>query len=144
MIGELFGKAGLTQVATPTLILAGTADTLTPALSQQLRPFTQLPTPKYLITAIGGTHLSVGDPNLNQLLAQSDLVRERQGMAVEPLRQLVRGVSLAFIQQLTPNAKAYAPFLTPSYAQSLSTPDLPLRLSTNLPLGLLNLEAALR
>jgi predicted dienelactone hydrolase len=136
LTGQLFGQSGLTQVATPTLILASTEDVLTPALSQQFRPFNQLPDPKYLITAIGGTHLSVGDPQLEQVVAQTKLARERQGAEMEPLRKLIRGVSLAFIQQLTPAAKTYEPFLTPSYAQSLSTPDLPLRFSTRLPADL--------
>jgi predicted dienelactone hydrolase len=137
VVGELFGSNGLKQVAIPTLMLASTEDTLTPALSEQLKPFNQLPTPKYLVTAIGGTHLSVGDPNLSQTLERSNLVNERQGQDVEPIRRLIRGVSLAFIQQLTPQAKDYAQFLTPAYAQSLSTPALPLRLSTSLPADLI-------
>ncbi len=45
----------------------------------------------------------------------------------------MQGVSLAFVKQLTPEAKSYAPFLAPAYAQSLSTSSLPLRLSTELP-----------
>jgi predicted dienelactone hydrolase len=37
-IGQIFGKTGLAQVATPTLILSGTDDTLTPALTEQIQP----------------------------------------------------------------------------------------------------------
>jgi len=61
------------------------------------------------------------------------LAQERWGKEAEPLRELLRGTSLAFIQQLTPQARMYQPFLTPAYAQSLSTPALPLRLSHELP-----------
>lgn len=133
-IGQIFGKTGLAQVATPTLILSGTDDTLTPALTEQIQPFTQLPRPKYLLTAIGSTHLSVSDPaNFTGASATSTLVKERRGESVAPLRRLLQGVSLAFIKQATPDAKTYAPFLTSAYAQSLSTPDLPLRLNTDLP-----------
>lgn len=132
--GHLFGDKGLEQVSVPTLILTGTQDTITPPWEHQLRPFAQLAGPKYLIAAIGGTHLSVTDPtNLNDALAQSTLVKELTGKQAEPLRQLLLGVSLAFIKQLTPEAKLYQPFLTPAYAQSLSTPTLPLRFNSALP-----------
>jgi predicted dienelactone hydrolase len=133
-IGKIFGKSGLTQVATPTLILSGTEDVLTPALTEQIQPFAQLPQPKYLLTAIGSTHLSVSDPtNFTGALVQSTLVKERRGQSVEPLRRLLQGISLALIKQATPEAKTYAPFLTAAYTQSLSTPGLPLRLNTELP-----------
>lgn len=134
LVGHLFGKNGLTQVATPVLILAGTEDAVTPLINNQLRPFTQLPGPKYLLTAIGGTHLSVSDPaNLGSKATATTVVKERRAEETKSLRQLTSGVSLAFIKQLTPEAKTYKPFLTPAYAQSLSTPELPLRLNTELP-----------
>lgn len=136
-IGQIFGQSGLRRVETPTLILASTDDTLAPAFSQQLQPFLQLPTPKYLLTGIGTTHLSVSDPgNFSGAAVQGTLVRERKGQEVEPLRRLLQGASLAFIQQLTPNAQRYQPFLSPEYARSLSTPNLPLRLNTELPSNL--------
>ena len=132
--GHLFGKNGLSKVTVPTLMWAGTADALTPALTHQLRPFSQLGGQKYLVTAIGATHLSVSDPgNLNSQLARSTLVPEIIGKDASPVRQLLQGVSLAFIKQLTPEANTYQQFLTPAYAQSLSTPGLDLRLSTQLP-----------
>lgn len=134
LVGNLFGKTGLTQVTIPILLLAGTEDTITPALNHQLRPFTQLRSPKYLLTAIGGTHLSISAPgSITSTNNQSTLAKERQGEETKYLRQLVQGVSLAFIKQLTPEAKTYAAFLTPAYAQSFSKSQLPLRLNTELP-----------
>jgi predicted dienelactone hydrolase len=134
LTGKLFGNQGLTQVTIPTLILTSTEDAIAPSLDNQLRPFSQLGGPKYLLSAIGGTHLSITDrSNLNDAIAHSTLVKEHIGKEADPLRQLLKGVSLAFIQQLTPNAKTYEPFLTPAYAQSLSTPTMSLRLSQELP-----------
>ncbi|MBF2001313.1 MAG: alpha/beta hydrolase [Synechococcales cyanobacterium M58_A2018_015] len=134
VMGRLFDANSLAQVKIPVLVLAGTDDAITPAVSQQFLPFTQLQTTKYLLTAIGGTHLSVGDPaNLNQVLAQSVFVRERGEQETEELRQLLQAVSLAFIKQLTPESRRYTPFLTPAYAQSFSTPSLKLRLNSELP-----------
>ena len=146
VIGHLFNPASLSKIAVPTMILAGTNDSITPAVSQQLLPFTQLQTKsKYLLVAIGGTHLSAGDPaNLNQALTQNLFVRERRGEETEVLRQMLRGVSLAFVEQLTPEARRYAPFLSSTYVQSFSSQTLQLRLSSTLPASLSSwLSAAL-
>jgi len=132
--GHLFGSTGLEGVEVPTLLLTGTDDAITPSLEHQLRAFDQLSGSKYLMVAMGGTHLSVTDrSSLNDAVTSSTLVRELTDKEAEPLRRLFRGVSLAFIKQLTPEAQRYKPFLTPAYAQSLSTPSLSLRLSTQLP-----------
>ncbi|MBW4679950.1 MAG: alpha/beta hydrolase [Microcoleus vaginatus WJT46-NPBG5] len=137
IVGRLFGQTGLSKVTTPTLILAATEDVLAPTLNHQLQPFTQLAGDKYLLTAIGGTHLSVTEPaNLTRAGSQNSIVKERRGADIEPLRQLLQGVSLAFIKQQTPEAQTYAPFLSATYARSLSTEALPLRLSTELPANL--------
>lgn len=131
VVGQLFGETGLRKVRVPTLTLASTEDAFTPAITHQLQPFKQLGGNKYLITAVGATHLSVGNPE--NLAQQITLLKERTGEEVEPLRQLVRGVSLAFVKQFTPEAVTYQPFLTSIYAQSLSTPNLALRLNRELP-----------
>lgn len=131
VVGQLFGETGLRKVRIPTLTLASTEDAFTPAITHQLEPFQQLGGNKYLITAVGATHLSVGNPE--NLAQQITLLKERTGEEVEPLRQLVRGVSLAFIKQFTPEAVTYQPFLSAIYAQSLSTPKLALRLNRELP-----------
>lgn len=137
LVGRLFGQTGMSQVETPTLVLSGTNDSITPALDHQLRPFARLTVPKYLLTAIGGTHLSlVQAGSFNGFERPSNLPNELQGKPVQPLQQLVQGVSLAFIMQLTPEGDRYKPFLTPQYAQSLSTRQLPLRLNRSLPLSL--------
>jgi predicted dienelactone hydrolase len=132
LVGKLFGKKGLNKITNPVLILSGTEDSLTPALNHQIQPFTQLRGIKYLLAAIGGTHLSISDPAYVGSTATT-IVKERRGVETEPLRQLTRGVSLAFIKQLTPEARIYQPFLTSAYAQSFSTRQLPLRLVSELP-----------
>jgi predicted dienelactone hydrolase len=132
LTGNLFGKKGLSKISIPVLMLAGTEDALTPALKHQFAPFTQLRGNKYLLTAIGGTHLSVSDPTYraNEV---TNIVKERRGSETRSLRELVNGVSLAFVKQQSTEAKSYQPFLTSAYAQSLSTTQLPLRLVSELP-----------
>ena len=130
--GQIFGKSGLKQLTTPTLMLTSTEDALTPTFDQQLQPFMQLPTPKYLITAIGATHLSVSD-RFNSSNDDKALIKERVGSDTENLRTVVRGTSLAFVKQFMNDRDQYKPFLTAGYVQSRSTSNLPLRLNSELP-----------
>ncbi|MBD0337422.1 MAG: alpha/beta hydrolase [Cyanobacteria bacterium Co-bin13] len=134
LTGHLFGESGFSQIKVPTLVLASSHDGVTPIASQQLLPFEQLAGPKHLVTVIGGTHLSVGDPqNLNPDLSRFPFMPELPGEATARLREFLQGVSLSFILQQTADADQYAAFLTPAYAQTYSTPDLPLRMSQELP-----------
>ncbi len=132
MIGKLFGDKGLNKISKPVLILSGTDDSLTPALTHQIQPFNQLGGQKYLLTAIGGTHLSISDDSLN-VNSATTIIKERKGIDAKPLRELVQGVSVAFVKQLAPEAKKYQPFLTSAYAQSFSTSQIKLRLNSSLP-----------
>ncbi|NJL85142.1 MAG: alpha/beta fold hydrolase [Leptolyngbyaceae cyanobacterium SM1_1_3] len=122
--GDLFGSQGLSQVTVPTLILTSTNDGVTPTIKQQLRPFSQLAGSKYLVAVIGGTHLSVGDPdNINPALQQIPFMPELQGEETQHVRQFLQGLLLSFVKQETPEAALYSPFLSAAYAQSESTPD---------------------
>lgn len=135
--GKLFGQQGLGKINIPTLILTSTNDTVTPSLEHQLKAFQQLNSPKYLLTVLGGTHLSTSDPShINQDLATNLLVPEVIGDAAKPVHEVLKGVTLSFVQQLTPEASRYAPFLTSSYIQSRSIGNLGFRFHTSLPLAM--------
>ncbi|MGJ3249728.1 MAG: alpha/beta hydrolase [Elainellaceae cyanobacterium] len=135
VMGRIFGESGLSMMSTPAIILSATEDSITPAVSQQLLPFSQLTNPdQLLLTAIGGTHLSAGDPaNLNYALTQSLFLRERRRDETDGLRQMLQGISLAFVKQDTPEADLYASFLTPDYVQAWSTDSIKLRLNSDVP-----------
>ncbi|MDJ0508239.1 MAG: alpha/beta hydrolase [Crocosphaera sp.] len=135
IIGQLFGE-NLSQIKTPTLILSASDDGITPTISHQLKPFQKMTTEKYILVAMGGTHMSITDMNsINSAMAKSTLVREVMGPNAEPVRRLVRGISLAFIQQLTSDKSDYEMFLHPSYVESLSENKLQFRLGTELPVS---------
>ena len=133
----LFGETGLTKVAVPTLIAAASADKTTPALTEQVVTFDQMPSPKWLVGFVGATHLSVKDPDTT--LAQSrepstlysggEIVGEQ---SVE-VRNYVKAIALAMAAQLTDEASNYAFVLTPNYAQYASTERFPIRLVTEIP-----------
>ena len=132
IVGDLFGEAGLAQVSIPTLMLSSSEDAITPSVANQLQPFRQIRGEKYLLSAIGGTHMSVTDlGGLSSPMASSTLVRELMGEEAEPIRQAVQGISLAFIARQ--DQAQYQAFLTPAYIQSLSTAKISLRLTTELP-----------
>lgn len=137
IVGHLFGNS-LQQIQIPSLIVASSADSITPNIAHQLKPFQQLGGEKHLIVAIGATHMSVTDMiyYLNSAMGQSTLVREVMDETAHPVRQMAMAVSLAFIQQLTPQATQYKPFLSPAYVQSLSSDYINLRLANKIPLSL--------
>lgn len=135
LVGRLFGRKGLADVAVPSIILTGTKDGVTPTLAQQLGPFNQLSGPdNHLIAVIGGTHLSVGDPaNVNESLTQIPFMPELSGEQTVSLRQYLKALSLSVVQQYTDAAETYRVFLQPAYAQEFSTATLPLRMTQTLP-----------
>ncbi|MEI1375946.1 alpha/beta hydrolase [Nostoc sp. UHCC 0926] len=133
----IFGETGLTKVQVPTLVLAGSADKTTPALTEQIVGFNKIPSPKWLVGIVGGTHLSVKDPSktLDQIgqpntpISGSEVVGEQAA----DVRKYVKALALAFAAQMTPEAKNYAIFLTSDYAQFASTAAFPFRLITQIP-----------
>jgi predicted dienelactone hydrolase len=133
----LFGETGLTKVAVPTIVAASSADKTTPILTEQVVAFDKLPSPKWLVGFVGGTHLSVKDPSttrdqagqLDTLYSGGEIVGEQ---AVD-VRNYVEAIALAMAAQLTDEATKYAIFLTPEYAQLASTERFPIRLVTEIP-----------
>lgn len=134
LAGHVFGDAGLRQVKVPTLVVTSTSDGIASVSDQQLRPFNQLAGPRSLVAVIGGTHLSVGDPeNINPALTQVPFMPEHPADETLMLRRYLNGLVLSFVMQQTPTAAQYRPFLSSEYAKSLSTPALPIRYSDRLP-----------
>ncbi|QKQ76921.1 alpha/beta hydrolase [Nostoc sp. TCL240-02] len=133
----IFGETGLTKVQIPTLVLAGSADKTTPALTEQIVGFDKIPSPKWLVGIVGGTHLSVKDPSKtmdqagqpNTPISGGEVVGEQAA----DIRKYLKAITLAFAAQMTPEAKNYAVFLTPDYAQFASTKAFPFRLITQIP-----------
>jgi predicted dienelactone hydrolase len=126
----MFGETGLTKVQIPTLILSSSADKITPPLTEQVMGFAKIPSPKWLVGVVGGSHLSVVDPNLTpyQQGKPPILNKEVTGKQAKDVRKFLKGITLAMAAQLTPEASQYAPFLTSDYAQISSTRLFPLRI----------------
>ncbi|MEH1854375.1 MAG: alpha/beta hydrolase [Nostoc sp.] len=133
----IFGETGLTKIQVPTLVLTGSADKTTPALTEQIVGFNKIPSPKWLVGIVGGTHLSVKDPSttLDQVGQPNTPISggEVVGEQAADVRKYVKAITLAFAAQMTPEAKNYAVFLTSDYAQFASTAAFPFRLITEIP-----------
>ncbi|MEG4943224.1 alpha/beta hydrolase [Microcoleus sp. F4-D5] len=133
----LFGESGLSKIKIPTLIVASSADKTTPALAEQIAGFPKIPSPKWLVGFVGGTHLSVKDPSttLNQVRRPNTVISgdEVVGDQAVSIRNYIKAVTLATAAQLTAEADKYAVFLTPEYAQFASTPAIPVRMVTEIP-----------
>ncbi|OKH17022.1 hypothetical protein NIES208_11070 [[Limnothrix rosea] IAM M-220] len=128
IIGEVFGAEGLGQIKIPTMVLTGTKDAITPSLTHQLLPFNKLGGDKYLVVADGATHMSVTDlSNRDSPLSRSTLVPEVMGKEAEPVRQMLKALSLSFVERREATAENYDSFLSPGYVQSLSSETIQLR-----------------
>ncbi|MDA0267299.1 MAG: alpha/beta hydrolase [Cyanobacteria bacterium] len=132
---QIFGPAGLAHITVPVMVVSGTADTVTPALAEQIRPFTWLSSAeRYLMLLEGGTHFST-------------IYNPRAGAEVIPLpeavvgpnpalaQQYVKVIGLAFFKTYLAEDESYRQYLDPAYANALSQSGLPLALVRELILG---------
>ncbi|BAU11210.1 putative dienelactone hydrolase [Leptolyngbya sp. NIES-3755] len=133
---SVFGQASVAEIKVPTMIVAGNADTVAPALPEQIQPFTWLQTrDRYLAVIERGTHFSA--------LQEGDA----EGVPVPPevigpsptlARRYVNALSLAFFQTHIANRSNYRPFLSATYARDISQNPLPLSLIQSLTVAQLN------
>ncbi len=127
IVSGVFGRESLSQIETPTLILAGNADTIAPALVEQVEPFTWLPDrSKYLALIDQGTHFSVLN-NVEQGGGALAIPAEVIGPDPATARRYVNALALVFFKTYVAEDKSYQPFLSASYARLIS--ENPLRLS---------------
>lgn len=126
----VFGRAGIEQIQIPTMIVAGSADTVSPALPEQIQPFTWLGSAeKYLTLLERGTHFSVFTVGENAAITIPD---EVIGPNPAIARRYINALSLAFFQTYLANQSAYRAFLSSAYAESISAPPIELSLIRSL------------
>ncbi|MFG6106398.1 alpha/beta hydrolase [Leptothoe sp. EHU-05/26/07-4] len=108
----LFGEESMGQVTTPTMIFASGADTVAPALQEQLVPFTWLTQPeRYLMLMRQGTHFST--IAMTETGSEAfDLPSEILGPEPELAQDYLEASSLAFLTQHLSGDMTYADLLT--------------------------------
>lgn len=116
----LFGQQSVSQIETPTLIMSSGADTVAPALTEQIRPFTWLTTEeRYLVMLPIGTHFStigVTASGSEAVDLPPAIIGERPDLA----QAYVNAVSLAFVQTHLLGESNFQPILTSAAIEALS------------------------
>ncbi|MEH2326054.1 MAG: alpha/beta hydrolase [Nostoc sp.] len=128
---SIFGKAGLSQIKTPVMIVSSSDDTVAPALSEQILPFSWLAnSQKYLVILVGGTHFSTignGNPANQQVALPADMIGD-----ASQARRYMNVLSLPFFQTYITVRPQYNPYLNAAYTQSISSKSLGLSLVKSL------------
>ncbi|NEP60299.1 MAG: alpha/beta hydrolase [Symploca sp. SIO2G7] len=126
----LFGEASMGQITTPTMIVASGADTVAPALQEQLVPFTWLTQPdRYLLLMRQGTHFSTIAVTGSEAF---DLPAEIIGPDPEVAQDYLKASSLAFLTLHLSNDITYQPLLTAEGTIQLNETAIDLTLIQNL------------
>jgi len=127
---SLFGREGIAQLQVPTAILSASNDPIALPLSEQLRPFAQMSiADKYLLVLRGGTHFStLGATGDETVQLPASLVGPRPDLA----RDYTKAFITAFLKRYLGNDHTMANHLTPQWANSVSQPELPLYLLSQL------------
>lgn len=129
---SIFGERGLSQIQVPVMLVAGSKDVVTPAVPEQIRPFTWLTTPeRYLVLIENGTHFSV----LPEGISSSRIIpvpAEMVGPDPAIARSYLSTLSVAFLQRHLANRPDYRSYLSASYAKFVSRPPLNLNLVQSL------------
>lgn len=124
----IFGSKGVSQIKIPTMLVGGSQDIVTPAVPEQIFPFTRLPNPdKYLALIENGTHFTVEtDPPASQRVIP--VPNGLLGPNRAPAYSYVKALSVAFFETHLVNKANYRPYLSESYAKFISKAPLNLSL----------------
>ncbi|MUG93818.1 alpha/beta hydrolase [Scytonema sp. UIC 10036] len=128
LISTILGQRGLSQIKVPVMLVGGSQDIFTPAVPEQIRPFTWLQTQdKYLVLMENATHFST-----SQKLNSSQEVLPVPPSLIGPdpaIAQLyVKALSLAFFQTHLSQQQEYRPYLSAAYAKFISQSPIHLSL----------------
>jgi predicted dienelactone hydrolase len=133
LTSAVFGQEGIGQITIPVMLISGSADPITPALSEQIQPFTWLTTPeKYLVLLKGGTHFSTLEESSGSIPLPSQAIGPDPKIA----RTYVQQLSLIFFESYVLRKPNYQTYLNASYAANISRSLLPLSLVRSLDLQL--------
>jgi predicted dienelactone hydrolase len=124
----VFGEKNLNKVTIPSLFVAGTSDPITPAITEQIFPFTWLNSQdKYLLVLKQGTHFSSLDEVEGDVTLPSETIGPDPAIAHEYLKV----ITLAFFNSYVRDKPQYNYYLSSRYAQYINQESMPLLLLKN-------------
>lgn len=131
-LSSIFNQTGVSQIKLPLMVVAGSQDIVTPAVPEQILPFTWLGSKnKYLAVIENGTHftaLAEPTPENDVLPVPPALLGPDRSDAHSYLNAL----SVAFFETYLLNRPEYQVYLQPAYAKYISKAPLNLSLLQSL------------
>lgn len=128
----ILGENGLRQIQVPVMLMGGSQDIITPAVPEQVTPFTWLQTQsRYLAIIDNATHFSTSE-KLNTNKQVVPVPKELIGPNPAIAQTYVKALSVAFFQTHLLNQQQYRPYLTSGYSQYISQSPLNISLVQSL------------
>jgi predicted dienelactone hydrolase len=125
LTSAVFGEKSLSNIKIPLMLVSGTSDPITPALPEQIRPFTWLTTrEKYLVLLQGGTHFSTLNESAGSIPVPAQAIGPNPKLAQSYIQQL----GLAFFGTYLTKQPAYSNYLNAKYVSHMSRSEFPLSL----------------
>ncbi|MEA5419011.1 alpha/beta fold hydrolase [Spirulina sp. CCNP1310] len=123
LMSQIFAPAQLGELEIPVMIVTASADTVTPALEEQIIPFTTLKmSDRYLVLLQRGTHFST----LGATDDDADLPPAVLGPDPQIAQAYTRSLSLAFFGAYIANQPDYQNYLGPRYLNQISQTAMPI------------------
>ena len=120
----IFGEEGMSQIRIPTMIIGGTKDYVTPAVPEQIQPYTWLNSSrKHLVLLEPGTHFSFLKESGGRLTVPPQLIGPNPNLAYPYLKAL----SLSFFETYLQENYQYSSYLSQTYVSTIN--DQPFSLS---------------
>ena len=141
LVSSIFGRESLKEIEIPVMLVSGSDDPITPALTEQIVPFTWLTTAnKYLLLLQGGTHFST----LNESAGSIPVPKRAIGPDPKIAQNYLKQMGLAFFGRYINRQQTYANYLNAAYGAVISKPNFPLRLIESLELDFAPTNVGLR
>ena len=129
LTSAVFDRENLAKIEIPIMLVSGSADPITPALSEQIIPFTWLSTiERYLVLLEGGTHFSTLNESAGSIPVPAQAIGPDPVIAQSYIKQL----GLAFFGTYIQQKPEYAVYLNARYGYAISKTKMPLSLIQNL------------
>ncbi|HHP7230176.1 MAG TPA: alpha/beta hydrolase [Xenococcaceae cyanobacterium] len=121
----IFGQEGMAQVSVPTMMISGTKDPITPAVPEQIYPFTWLKIPnKYLLLVAPANHFSFLEEGVGILPVPDSLVGLKPSVVYPGLKHF----TTAFFQVHLNRQSEAKIYLQQGYANYFANPEIKLDL----------------
>lgn len=139
LTSAVFGQESLSKIDIPVMFVSGSSDPVTPALPEQIIPFSWLTTPdKYLVLLKGGTHFSTLSESSGSIPVPSQAIGPDPKVSHDYVEQL----GLAFFGTYLHQRAIYADYLNAEYGAVISNRQIPLSLIKSLDPEALQLESS--